>query len=89
MNIRVLTKEESIELWEKEKSERAQWSIEQILSEARMMMNMPDMGNTKWILQSDVEGFYEWIKSEEGKEQWNILPKVQHLAIYYAKQIYK
>lgn len=87
--IRVLTAEQSMELWEKEKSERLGWSTTQILVEARMMMSMPDMGNTKWVLQSDAESFYEWIKSDEGRSEWNTLPKVQHLAMVYAKKIYK
>ncbi len=84
MQIKILTKEESIEYWEKEKAERREWTNEQILNDARMMMNMPDMGNTKWVLSSELDGFYKWIETSEAREQWDILPKTEHLARYYS-----
>lgn len=83
MNIRVLTKEESIELWEKEKSERREWTTEQIIEDARMMLSMPDMANTKYILSTQYDEFLKWLDSDEAREQWNILPKTLHLAKYY------
>ena len=41
------------------------------------------MQNTKLILTHQYEAFYKWLESEEAREQWNILPKTQHLAKYY------
>jgi uncharacterized protein (DUF2267 family) len=84
MNIKILTKEESIEYWEKEKADRRCWTLEQIIEDAKKMMGMPDMGNTKYILSKYYEVFYEWIKTNEAIEQWNELPKIEHLARYWA-----
>ena len=88
MNIKILTAEESLEYWNKEKQERRKWTMEEILNDARFMMNMPDMGNTKWVLSADIDNFYKWIETEEGKEAWNELPMTQHLAKTYAEKIY-
>jgi hypothetical protein len=88
MNIKVLTAEESLEYWNKEKEERRMWTMEQILRDANFMMNMPDMGNTKFVLSEDREAFFKWIETEEAMEQWNELPMTQHLAKYYADKIY-
>ena len=89
MNIRVLTAEESLEYWNKEKEERRKWTIDEILQDAKFMMGMPDMGNTKYILSTEYEEFYEWIKTEEAMEQWNELPMTQHLAKVFADKKYK
>jgi hypothetical protein len=89
MNIKILTAEESLEFWNKEKAERRGWTLEQILQDAKMMMGMPDMGNTKFVLAKDYEDFYKWIQTEEGKAEWNELPMVQHLAKVYADKNYK
>ena len=83
MQIKILTKEESIEYWEREKEELRKWTTKQIIEDARMMLNMPDMGNTKYILSHQYDEFYKWLETEEAREQWNILPKTLHLAKYY------
>jgi hypothetical protein len=80
MNIRVLTKEESIEYWEKEKAERREWTTEQIIEDAKFGLSLP---GTKYILQHQYEDFYKWLETDEAREQWNELPKTQHLAKYY------
>jgi hypothetical protein len=80
MNIRVLTKEESIELWEKEKEERSQWTTEQIIEDAKFGLSLP---GTKYILTNQYEAFYKWLETNEAREQWNILPRTQHLARHY------
>jgi hypothetical protein len=82
MNIRVLTKEESIELWEKEKSERSEWTTEQIIEDAKFGLSLP---GTKYILQHQYEAFFKWLESEEAREQWNELPRTEHLAKYYSE----
>ena len=61
------------------------WTLDQIIQDAKFMMGMPDMGNTKYILSKDYDAFYEWIKTEEAIEQWNELPMTQHLAKYYSE----
>jgi len=80
MNLRVLTKEESIELWEKEKEERSQWTTEQIIEDAKFGLSLP---GTKWILTNQYEAFFKWLETNEAREQWNILPRTEHLAQYY------
>ncbi len=82
MNIRVLTKEESIELWEKEKAERMLWTTEQIIEDAKFGLSLP---GTKWILTYQYEAFYKWLEGDEAREQWNILPRTEHLAKYYSE----
>jgi hypothetical protein len=89
MNIKVLTAEESLEYWNKEKEERRKWTVQERVLDAKMMMSMPDFGNTKFVLSDDREGFYEWITTEEGNEAWMELPMTQHLAKVYAEKIYK
>ena len=80
MNIRVLTKEESIELWENEKRDRRCWTLEQIIEDAKFGLSLP---GTKYILEHQYDDFFEWIKTDEAIEQWNILPRTQHLTKYY------
>ena len=82
MNIRVLTAEESIELWEKEKSERREWTTEQIIEDAKFGLSLP---GTKYILTNQYEAFFKWLESEEAREQWNELPRTEHLAKYYSE----
>jgi len=89
MNIKILTAEESLEFWNKEKEERRKWTMEEILQDAKFMMGMPDMGNTKFVLARDYEDFYKWIETPEAMEQWYELPMVQHLAKTYAEKNYK
>jgi len=89
MKLTILTAEESLEYWNKEKEERRKWTEEQILQDAKFMMGMPDMGNTKFVLAKDYEAFYEWIQTEEAQKEWNELPMVQHLAKIYSEKIYK
>lgn len=85
MDLRILTKEESVELREKEKSERLQWTIEQIIQDAKFMKGMPDMGNTKYITGEDNwNKFFEWLSTSEAREQWNLYTSVLPLARYYA-----
>ena len=83
MNIKILTKEESIAYWEAEKAERRKWTTEEILKDARMMMNMPDMGNTKWVLSEDVDKFYKWLETEEANVVWQVTPYTLDLAKYF------
>lgn len=80
--IRVLTAEESQQLWEKEKQERSQWTTEQIIEDAKWGLSLP---GTKWILTNQYEDFYKWLTTDEAREQWNILPRTQHLAKYYSE----
>ena len=80
MNLRVLTKEESIELWEKEKEERSLWTTEQIIEDAKFGLSL---SGTKYILQHQYEAFYKWLETNEAREQWNILPRTLHLVKYY------
>lgn len=82
MNLRVLTSEESLELWNKEKEERQQWTTEQIIEDAKFGLSLP---GTKWILTSEYDSFFKWLESEEAREQWNILPRTQHLVKYYSE----
>lgn len=80
MNIRVLTKEESIEYWEREKAERSLWTTEQIIEDAKFGLSLP---GTKWILTNQYEAFFKWLETDEAREQWNELPRTQHLTKYY------
>jgi hypothetical protein len=80
MNLRVLTKEESIELWEKEKAERSLWTTEQIIADAKFGLSLP---GTKYILTNQYDEFFKWLETNEAREQWNILPRTQHLVKYY------
>ena len=80
--IRVLTAEESQQLWEKEKQERSQWTTEQIIEDAKWGLSLP---GTKWILTNQYEDFYKWLETDEAREQWNIIPRTQHLAKYYSE----
>ena len=82
MNIRVLTAEESMELWNKEKAERSEWTTEQIIEDAKFGLSLP---GTKYILTNQYEAFYKWLESDEAREQWNELPRTQHLAKYYSE----
>lgn len=81
MNIKILTKEESIEYWEREKLERSQWTTEQIIEDAKFGLSLP---GTKWILTHQYEAFYKWLETDEAREQWNIIPRTQHLCRYYS-----
>lgn len=83
MNIKILTAEESLELWNKEKEERSHWTTEQIIEDAKFGLSLP---GTKYILTHQYEAFYEWLTTDEAREQWNILPRTQHLAKYYAER---
>jgi len=89
MNIKILTAEESLEFWNKEKEERRKWTMDEILRDARMMMNMPDMGNTKFVLSEHIDEFYKWIETEEAQKEWYELPMAQHLAKVFADKKYK
>ena len=88
MKIKILTAEESLEYWNKEKEERRKWTIQERIIDAKGMMSLPEMGNTKWVLSEDREAFYKWIESEEANEVWMELPMTQHLAKTYAEKIY-
>jgi hypothetical protein len=81
--IKVLTAEESMEMRQKELEMKRLWSREQIVADAKLMMGMPDMGNTKWVLSEDREGFYKWLESNEAREVWNETPYILELAKYY------
>lgn len=82
MKITILTAEQSMELWEKEKQERSLWTTEQIIEDAKFGLSLP---GTKWILTHQYESFYKWLEGDEAREQWNILPRTQHLAKYYSE----
>lgn len=80
MQIKILTKEESIEYWEREKSERQEWTTEQIIQDAKFGLSLP---GTKYILPHQYEDFYKWLETDEAREEWNTLPRTEHLAKYY------
>ena len=80
MKLTILTAEQSMELWEKEKNERQQWTTEQIIEDAKFGLSLP---GTKYILPNQYEDFYKWLEGDEAREQWNILPRTEHLAKYY------
>jgi len=80
MKLTILTKEESIELWEREKSDRRCWTTEQIIEDAKFGLSLP---GTKYILTNQYEAFYKWLETNEAREQWNILPRTQHLARHF------
>ena len=81
--IKILTEEESVQMRLKETAMRRLWSKEQILNDARMMMNGPDMGNTKWVLSEDVDKFYKWLETEEANVVWQVTPYTLDLAKYF------
>ena len=82
--IKVLTNEESVEQRLKEVAMRRLWSREQIIGEAKLMMGMPSMGNTKWITSDKYESFYKWLESNEARDVWMKTPYVLDLAKYYS-----
>jgi hypothetical protein len=82
MEIKILTKEESIQFLQKENQERREWSTEQIIEDAKFGLSLP---GTKYILQHQYEDFYKWLETDEAREQWNELPKTEHLAKYYSE----
>lgn len=81
--IKLLTEEESAQMRLKELEMKRLWSREQIVADAKLMMGMPDMGNTKWVLQKDRESFYKWLESNEARDIWNETPYTLELAKYY------
>lgn len=85
MNIKVLTAEESLEYWNKEKEQRLKWTTQEIIADAKFMLNMPDMGNTKYLLSEDYDAFYKWLETNEAKEEWNKDPFTLTLAKYYSE----
>lgn len=84
MKVTVLTPEESKIFWDEEVKIRQTWTTEQIIDDAKVMLSMPDMGNTKWLLEEDYEGFYKWLETEEARAEWNKDPFTLTLAKYYA-----
>jgi hypothetical protein len=80
MQIKILTKEESIQFLEKENQERREWSTEQIIEDAKFGLSLP---GTKYILQHQYEDFYKWLETDEAREQWNEIHRTEHLAKYY------
>lgn len=82
--IKILTAEQSQELWEKDKKERLSWSTSQIIIEAKIMFGLPDAGNTKYVLPSQYEEFYKWLETSEARTQWELLPRTLHLARYWS-----
>jgi len=86
MNIKILSKQESLEYWNKEKEERRKWTIDQIIQDAKFMRGMPDMGNTKYIIgEENWNNFFEWLKTEEAIKLWNEDPHTLPLAKYYSE----
>lgn len=84
MQIRILTAEQSMELWQKDKAERLLWTTEQIINDAKLMMSLPDGGNTKYVTSDRYEAFYKWLETPEARNQWELLPRTLHLARYYS-----
>lgn len=82
--IKVLTEEESAKERLKEVAMRRLWSREQIVAEARLMLGLPSMGNTKWITSDKYESFYKWLESNEAREVWMNTPYILDLAKYYS-----
>ncbi len=83
--IKILTEEESAQMRQKELEMKRLWSREQIVADAKLMMSMPDMGNTKWVLSKDREDFYKWLESNEARELWMKTPSTLELAKYYSQ----
>lgn len=84
MKITILTAEQSMELWEKDKAEKLGWTTEQIITDAKWCMSLPSTGNTKYVLPSQYEEFYKWLETPEARNQWELLPRTLHLARYYS-----
>jgi len=85
MKIKILTKEESDALVESMYKDRMEWTTEELVADAKFMMGMPDMGNTKYILPNQYEDFYKWLEGEEAREQWTKSPYMTSLAKYYSE----
>jgi hypothetical protein len=85
MKIKILTKEESDALVESMYTDRMEWTTEQLVADAKHMMSMSDMGNTKYILPNQYEAFYKWLETEEAREQWIESPYMLSLAKYYSE----
>jgi hypothetical protein len=86
MKLTILTAEESLEYWNKEKEERRKWTIDEIVNDAKFMTGMPDMGNTKYIIgEENWNNFFEWLKTEEAIKLWNEDPFTLSLAKYYSE----
>jgi hypothetical protein len=85
MQIRTLTKEDSDALVESMYKERMEWTTEEMIADAKFMMSMPDMGNTKYLLPNKYESFYKWLETEEARREWNNTPYMLSLAKYYSE----
>ncbi len=85
MQIKILTKEESDALVDSMYKDRMEWTTEELVADAKFMMSMPDMGNTKYILPNQYEDFYKWLEGEESREQWIKSPYMTSLAKYYSE----
>ena len=85
MQIKILTKEESDALVASMYKERMEWTTEELVADAKFMMSMPDMGNTKYLLPNQYEPFYKWLESEEARKQWKESPYMTSLAKYYSE----
>ena len=84
MKIQILTQEESELLLKEEMDMKRLWSREQIINDAKLMMSMPDLGNTKWVAFEDREEFYKWLESNEAWELWQKTPYTLQLAKHFA-----
>jgi succinate dehydrogenase flavin-adding protein (antitoxin of CptAB toxin-antitoxin module) len=85
MRIKILTKEESDALVESFYKDRLEWTTELLVADAKHMMSLPDMGNTKYILSNQYEDFYKWLETEEARQEWNKSPYMTSLAKYYSE----
>jgi hypothetical protein len=83
--IKVLTEEESVQMRLKEVAMRRLWSREQIITDAKLMMSMPDGGNTKYVLYNQREHFYKWLETNEARDVWMKTPYTLELAKYYSQ----
>jgi hypothetical protein len=86
MKLQILTPEESEMFWEKEKAERRNWTDEQIVADAKIMLSLPDAGNTKWLLPKEYDGFLYWLTTKEAKALWMEDPFTLTLAKYYSQK---
>ena len=85
MQIKILTKEESDALVASMYKERMEWTTEEMIADAKFMMSMSDMGNTKYILPNQYESFYKWLETEEARQEWTNTPYMTSLAKYYSE----
>ncbi|CAB4215367.1 hypothetical protein UFOVP1475_10 [uncultured Caudovirales phage] len=86
MKLKILTREESLELARKNKEERLGWTLEQIVQDATFFRNLPDGGNTKYIIgEENWNNFFNWLTTSEARMRWNETTSIVDLARYFTE----